>query len=93
MSLTPAPPCCFKRIIAGGAIRRGTLVAFLAFIPAYPGMIDLSKHLNLPAAYNDSPLPAVVTFGALAVVLLLVGTGHIFKDQNTKPAADQNELG
>ncbi len=69
--------------IAGGAIA-ATLVAFLAFIPKATTLIDISRHL--PASYNENPLPAVITFAALAVILFLVGTGYMLKDKPQPPA-------
>jgi putative OPT family oligopeptide transporter len=68
--------------IAGGAIA-GTLLAFLNFSRPAAKAIDLSRYL--PAAYNDSPFPAVIAFALLAVVLALVGLGVLLRDR--EPAA------
>ena len=64
--------------IAGGTIA-GTIVAFLAFAPGASSAIDISRFL--PLSYTNSPWPAVVAFGALAVVLIAVGTGAILRDR------------
>jgi len=61
-------------LVAGGAIA-GILIAILAIVPKASAALDLSRHL--PASWNDSPWPALVAFGALTVVLFLVGTGHL----------------
>ncbi len=71
--------------IAGGTIA-GTLIAFMAFIPGAIGLFDLSRFL--PAGYNESPLPAVIAFAVLAIVLALVGTGHLLHVREPKAADD-----
>jgi putative OPT family oligopeptide transporter len=71
--------------IAGGTIA-GTLIAFLAFIPGAIGLFDLSRFL--PAGYNASPLPAVIAFGVLAIILILVGTGHLLHDREPMKSDD-----
>ena len=68
--------------IAGGAIA-GIMVAILAILPGVATRLDLSR--SLPAGWNDSPWPALAAFGAMAAVLLLVGTGHVLRDR--EPAA------
>jgi len=71
--------------IAGGTIA-GTLIAFLAFVPGATGLLDLSPFL--PSHYNESPLPAVIAFAGLAVILGLVGTGHLFHVREPKSIED-----
>lgn len=72
--------------IAGGTIA-GTLIAFLAFLP--PGVATtLNVSRSLPKTYNASPIPAVVAFAALALVLLLAGLGIIFRDREPKAVED-----
>ncbi len=75
--------------IAGGAIA-GTLLAFLNFSKPATKAIDLSRFL--PASYNDSPLPAVIAFSALAVVLALVGLGVLLRDREPE-AVEEGILG
>jgi hypothetical protein len=70
--------------IAGGAIA-GILIAVLAIAPGASTALDLSR--RLPASWNESPWPALVAFGALTVMLFLVGTGHLL--QSDTPAAVQ----
>ncbi len=71
--------------IAGGAIA-GTLLAFLNFSKRAAKAIDLSHFL--PGSYNDSPLPAVIAFAGLAVVLTLVGLGVVLRDREPKAVED-----
>ncbi|HEY2154791.1 MAG TPA: OPT/YSL family transporter, partial [Isosphaeraceae bacterium] len=75
--------------IAGGAIA-GTLLAFLNFSKPATKAIDLSRFL--PASYNDNPLPAVIAFSALAVVLALVGLGVLLRDREPE-AVEEGILG
>jgi len=67
--------------IAGGSIA-ATLVAFLAFIPGATAAIGLARFL--PASYNESPIPALVAFFALVLVLLLTGAGVLLRDREPK---------
>jgi putative OPT family oligopeptide transporter len=67
--------------IAGGSIA-GTLVAFLAFIPGAIGLIDISRFL--PAGYNASPIPGLIAFAGLGIVLLLVGLGKLMAEKSAK---------
>jgi putative OPT family oligopeptide transporter len=66
--------------IAGGAIG-GILIAVLAIVPGASRRFDLSR--RLPDAWNASPWPALVAFGAMTLVLLLVGTGHLLRSDET----------
>jgi putative OPT family oligopeptide transporter len=69
--------------IAGGTIA-GVVIAFLAFAPhALNKALDLSD--NFPA-WAGSDWPAVVAFGALFGVLLLVGLGRMLRTDEV-PAA------
>ena len=68
--------------IAGGAIA-GIGIAILAVIPGLSDKIDLSR--QIPAFYNDSPIPGLVAFGLLIAFLALVGLGKLLTDP--EPAA------
>ncbi|MDX2036910.1 MAG: oligopeptide transporter, OPT family [Isosphaeraceae bacterium] len=63
--------------IAGGAIA-GILIAAVAVIPGAAKLLDLSA--MLPEWWKESPLPSLVAFGGMTLVLLLTGTGTLFKD-------------
>jgi putative OPT family oligopeptide transporter len=77
--------------IAGGAIA-GILIALLAVIPiprgwgasSAWGLIDLSRHL--PKGWNESPAPALVAFGLMTLLLLLVGLGVVLRPGSPDPA-------
>jgi putative OPT family oligopeptide transporter len=62
--------------IAGGAIA-GILIAIMAIVPSVSTRLDLSR--QLPREWNDSPWPALVAFGAMMLVLFLVGIGVLMK--------------
>jgi putative OPT family oligopeptide transporter len=68
--------------IAGAAIAQ-VIVAFLEFWPAIPKALDLRSLVEKVqingVAWNDSNVPSVVMFGALAVVLFVVGTERLAK--------------
>ncbi len=68
--------------IAGGAIA-GILIAILAIVPGASRRLDLGRSLS--DEWNDSPWPALVAFGMMTLVLLLVGTGHLLR--GGEPAA------
>ena len=70
--------------IAGGAIA-GILVAIVAILPGAAGRLDLSRHL--PAAWNESPWPALAAFGGMAAVAFMVGTGHLLRDRESAAVA------
>lgn len=66
--------------IAGGAIA-GIMIAALALFSDAATAIDLSR--RLPDAWNDSPWPSLVAFGAMTLVLFLVGVGLLFRSTGT----------
>jgi len=68
--------------IAGGTIA-GTLIAFLGFYPPAIRAIDASGSFG--ASYKANPLPAVIAFAVLVVILALVGLGRMLRDR--EPAA------
>ena len=76
--------------IAGGAIA-GILIAALAIIPGAATTLDLSRHL--PSAWNDSPWPALAAFGAMTLLLFLVGIGVLLKSSDSlKTSGTHQEL-
>ncbi len=42
---------------------------------------DLSK--RLPKSWNGSPIPSLAAFGLMTLILVLTGTGHLFRDRST----------
>jgi putative OPT family oligopeptide transporter len=60
--------------IAGGIIAE-TIVSFVNASPTVVQALNVSKYL--PGSYNDSPLPAVVAIGGMALLLVLVGVGKL----------------
>jgi putative OPT family oligopeptide transporter len=48
-------------------------------------IFDISK--RLPKTWNESPIPSLVAFGLMTLILFLTGTGHVFRDRST-PAAE-----
>lgn len=65
--------------IAGGAIA-GILIAILAIIPQASKGLDLSQ--QFPADWNESPVPSLIAFGLMTIMLLLVGTGLLFRSRD-----------
>ena len=72
--------------IAGGAIA-GILIAGLAVIPGAAPLLDLSRFL--PKEWNESPIPSLVAFGSVTLVLYLTGAGLMFKDSSKKIDASE----
>jgi hypothetical protein len=48
-------------------------------------IFDISK--RLPKTWNESPIPSLVAFGLMTLILFLTGTGHLFRDRSTPAAA------
>jgi putative OPT family oligopeptide transporter len=70
--------------IAGGATA-GILLAILQVSPAAARFFDVSG--RLPASWNDSNWPALVAFGMMTFLVLLVGLGIVFPTAATGKAA------
>jgi hypothetical protein len=65
--------------IAGGAIA-GVLVAFMEFLPKdWNDTLRLSPYLS--ETWQHSQIPAVVMFGALIIILAMVGTEKLLRGE------------